>query len=478
MIGITSTVGAYDAELAEPGHTLRDLHVAGLAGATVLGVLLHAHRPLLAMLLGLLVAFGAARRVPATTVGLCIALSIVGAIRSDAAWADAVPRHVGAFAGWARVVGDPMRSGAATRITLQIEDERFDAWVYGSSRRRLEDRQPGEWVLVDGERRPLGANPERAQVRHVVGRFAVEFVADVRAGGALDRASATVRRALRRAAEASMTADESALFAGLVIGDDSRQPDAMVQQFRDAGLSHLTAVSGQNVVFVLAAAGPLLRRLRPWLRWAVTLALIGWFMALTRFEPSVLRAGFMAMLAATSFVVGLSASAVRLLAVAVTTLVLIDPLLVWSVGFWLSVGATWGVAAVGPKIAALLPGPQWLRVPLGVTLGAQLGVALPSLLVFGRLPLVSIPANLLAVPVAGFVMLVGIPAALLAAMVPVVGPVVMWLPTIATRWVAIVAQLGARIEPPPRWSLAGWAIVMIVVATMAHRRRRHSRVPS
>ena len=111
MIGITSTVGAYDAELAEPGHTLRDLHVAGLAGATVLGVLLHAHRPLLAMLLGLLVAFGAARRVPATTVGLCIALSIVGAIRSDAAWADAVPRHVGAFAGWARVVGDPMRSG-------------------------------------------------------------------------------------------------------------------------------------------------------------------------------------------------------------------------------------------------------------------------------------------------------------------------------------------------------------------------------
>ena len=67
----------------------------------------------------------------------------------------------------------------------------------------------------------------------------------------------------------------------------------MVEQFRASGLSHLTAVSGQNVAFLLAAAAPLLRRLRPWTRWTATVALIGWFMSVTRFEPSVLRAGAM-----------------------------------------------------------------------------------------------------------------------------------------------------------------------------------------
>ena len=60
-------------------------------------------------------------------------------------------------------------------------------------------------------------------------------------------------------------------------------------------------------------------------------------------------------------------------------------------------------------------------MPLGITLGAQVGVVVPSVLVFGRLPLVSVPANLLAVPVAGAVMLYGLPAALVAGCGPAAG---------------------------------------------------------
>ena len=145
-----------------------------------------------------------------------------------------------------------------------------------------------------------------------------------------------------------------ALFRGLVIGDDRDQPEAMIERFRASGLSHLTAVSGQNVSFLLAACGPLLVRLRPRPRWMLTLCLIAWFVVLTRFEPSILRAGAMAMLSATAFLTGRERSPVRLLAVAVLILVLIDPLLVWSVGFWLSVGATAGVCVVGPPLARRL----------------------------------------------------------------------------------------------------------------------------
>ena len=152
--------------------------------------------------------------------------------------------------------------------------------------------------------------------------------------------------------------------------------------------------------------------------YAKTLGLIGWFMALTRFEPSVLRAGVMAMLASSSFLLGRPQSVVRLLAWAIAILVLVDPMLVWSVGFWLSTGATAGVCVVAPPLAERLSGPAWFRVPLAVTLGAQLGVLLPSWLVFHRLPLVSVPANLLAVPVAGLVMLIGIPGGLASAIVP------------------------------------------------------------
>ena len=128
---------------------------------------------------------------------------------------------------------------------------------------------------------------------------------------------------------------------------------------------------------------------------------------LTRAEPSVLRAGVMAGLAATAFVLGRQAEPLRLLALAVVALLLLDPLLAWSVGFWLSVGATAGVVLgavhLAPRLVRLGP----LALPVAVTLGAQCGVAVPSLLVFGRLSLTGTVANIVAVPVAGLVMLVG-----------------------------------------------------------------------
>jgi competence protein ComEC len=166
---------------------------------------------------------------------------------------------------------------------------------------------------------------------------------------------------------------------------------------------------------------------------------------------------------------------VRLLACTVAILVLVDPMLVWSVGFWLSTGATAGVCLVAPPLAQRLPGPQWLRAPLSVTLGAQIGVALPSWLVFHRLPLVSLPANLLAVPVAGFVMLYGIPGGLAAAVVPPLAPFVMAPCEAGTRWVSTIAYLAAAAEPSPRAAALGWMVVVAGVAALVIRYHwRHS----
>lgn len=463
---------AYDAAARRSRHPVTDGDVALITAAVVAGVWSRA----LVWIVMIAIVPLAARRHSAVVIA-CLVLGSVGAWRSQTEWAAAVPRHLGEYSGWVAIVGDPAPFANALRVTVEVEGERFDAWVYGSARRRLVDRQAGEVVLVEGKRVHTTSQVRRAQVRHVVGRFDVTLVVDWRDGSPLSRTASRVRTALRRSAESVMGVDDAALFTGLVIGDDARQPVDIVDAFRASGLSHLTAVSGENVAFVLAAASPLLRRLRPWWRWAATLALIGWFMALTRFEPSVLRAGVMAMLACSSYALGRPGSVVRLLAWTITILVLVDPMLVWSVGFWLSSGATTGVCIVAPWLALArhLPGPAWLRTPLSVTLGAQLGVAAPSWLVFHRLPLVSLPANLLAVPVAGFVMLYGIPAGLLSHAVPIVAPLVMAPCTAGTRWVATVARIGAAVEPAPTWSTAGWCFIVaaVIVLVVRHRWRHH-----
>jgi competence protein ComEC len=357
-------------------------------------------------------------------------------------------------------------------VIVEIEGERFETWSRGRARRQRVMRwRGGEWVHVHGDRRPLDADrARRVAWQHVVGTFELVWASDVAAGGPVARASNRVRAAIEGAAM-SIPAPYGALYRGLVIGDDRDQPPEMVDRFRASGLSHLTAVSGQNVAFVLAAFGPVLVRMRSWARLALTVAVIAWFVALTRFEPSIMRAGLMAGLSALAFTTGRERSPARILSVTVIVLLLIDPLLHRSVGFWLSVGATAGVCTVGPWIAARLSQLGILAVPLGVTLGAQVGVLVPSVLVFGRLPLVSVVANLLAVPVAGFVMLYGLPAGLVAGAVPAIAPVVMFPATVGTRWVDTVALLGARLEPGPPWSWFGWAVVAAAVATTVVARR-------
>lgn len=458
---------------ARPGpsggrSTPSDAVVVGVAIATALAV--WSGSVAVGVLGAVVVATAASSRVLLIVV---LVLVTVGAWRSVQSWSSLAPDRLGPFEGWVRVIDEPQPYRASTRIIVEVEGERFEIWGRGRAQRlRIGEWRGGEWVWVHGERHGLDAErARRVAWQHVVGEFRLEWAADVHPGGPVARASNRVRSAIERSA-AVLPHPDGALFRGLVIGDDRDQPREMIDRFRASGLSHLTAVSGQNVAFVLAACGPLLVRLRPWPRWVVTVAVIAWFVALTRFEPSIVRAGVMAALSATAFVSGRERAPIRTLALAVTGLVLVDPLLVWSIGFWLSVGATAGVCTVGPWLAARFRGLGVLAMPLGITLGAQVGVILPSVLVFGRLPLVSIPANLLAVPVAGFVMLYGLPAGLLGGWVPSLAPVLMFPARLGTRWVDTVALLGVRIEPDPPWVWVGWAVVGTVCGAVVVRGAR------
>ncbi|MFT6765056.1 MAG: competence protein ComEC, partial [Candidatus Aldehydirespiratoraceae bacterium] len=343
-------VKRYATDDEKSGHSSASLSTAsilGIAGVLVIAVWTRDIRVAL-------VVAGCLGLVSRSRLVVILAVLIMGGgvVRSDQSWSSLTPNQLGAYEGWARVVDDPQPYPGSTRVILEVDGERFETWSRGRARQlRVREWRGGEWVAVNGVRAALDAErAQRVAWQHIVGEFEVEWASDVDEGGPVERASNRVRGAIERAAS-ELPDDDGALFRGLVVGDDRDQPREMINRFRASGLSHLTAVSGQNVSFLLASAGPFLRRLRPWGRWVVTVGLIAWFVALTRYEPSIVRAGAMAGLSATAFVMGRERAPIRILGVAVIGLVLVDPLLVWSVGFWLSVGATLGVSSVGPWIA-------------------------------------------------------------------------------------------------------------------------------
>jgi ComEC/Rec2-related protein len=263
-------------------------------------------------------------------------------------------------------------------------------------------------------------------------------------GDPASRLANGLRRTLG-AGVATMPRTARSLYSGFVLGDDREEPPEVADDFKASGLSHLLVVSGENVAFVLALFAPVLSRLGLRSRLLFGLAVLCVFGVLTRWEPSVMRAEAMAAIALIAATAGRPASTLRVLALAVTTVLVIDPLLVGSVGFLLSVGACAGIALLAGPIVRILPGPRPLAAAAAVTIAAQVGVAPILVPVFGGLPVASLPANLLALPAAGPVTIYGIFAGLPAG---ILGPPVataLHLPTHAmVWWVATVARLSAR----------------------------------
>ncbi len=263
-------------------------------------------------------------------------------------------------------------------------------------------------------------------------------------GAPLARAANAYRSRLAAGAQVGLGRRDGALLMGLTVGDDRDQPAGLTDAFRASGLTHLLAVSGQNVAFVLAVAGPLLTRLGGRTRLVVALAVLAFFAVVTRLEPSVLRATAMAGGAVLARVWGREASAPRLLGVAVVAVVLVDPLLVRSLAFQLSVAATWGIVRISGPLAARIPGPVWVREPVAVTVAAQVAVAPIQIWTFDGLPLASLPANLLAGPAAGPSMVWGMTAGFVAGFTGDAVAMVLLSPTkLLVGWIAVVAERSA-----------------------------------
>ena len=373
------------------------------------------------------------------------------ALRAQHEWAQVKRAPMGQFAGPAMLMSDPtpFGVGSSVRAIFRIEGWRYEVSLFGGDARRVARHLAGESVWISGTRVEVPEQyRKRSYTRHVVGRLTdVKLSSQWRDGSAFTRATNRLRRLLANGAS-HLPANEAALLLGLIIGDDRAQPREMIDSFRDSGLSHLTAVSGQNIAFIIAAASPLLTRMRPRARLCVSLAVLGWFTVITRAEPSVLRAAAMASVAVVSFTFGWAVRAPLVLAVSAFGLALIDPMLLWSVGFWLSVGATAGLVFVMAPLSRVLTRwkcPRLLVSPLASTLAAQAGTALPMFLTFGRIAPIGIITNLLAVPVAGVVMLVGLPVCLVAGLTGAVGSVVTIPLAFGVRWVWWVAVIGQRL---------------------------------
>lgn len=292
--------------------------------------------------------------------------------------------------------------------------------------------------------------------------------------------ASSVRTNLHAAAE-GLPAPTESLLSSMVLGDQRRVPDALGEKFLSSGLSHLAAVSGANIAYVLGATIFLMS----WfgttrgIRLLVGAAAVAAFVCVVGPEPSVMRAGAMAAISVYALATGRSRHSLALLAAVVLVFSVASPDTVRALGFILSIAATAGIVIAASPCERFLakvlcgastrirgtwrhyrgtgsrntrrPGgtPPSRRGPTTVLSGivalavvAHVSTA-PILAATGRaVSPWAIAKNIAVAPVVPWVTVAGTAAAAIAPAAPPVARVLAWTCVPSLWWTATVAKLG------------------------------------
>ncbi|MFC6713414.1 ComEC/Rec2 family competence protein [Branchiibius cervicis] len=240
---------------------------------------------------------------------------------------------------------------------------------------------------------------------------------------------------------AGLPGDAAGLVPAMVIGDTSRIPPQLSADMRATGMTHLNAVSGSNVVFVMMATTWIAGWLRVRARWRMPFVLLALvlFILLCRPEPSVLRAGVMGAIAGLAMTWSGRRAGPAALGAAIVVLLIVDPWLAGSFGFALSALATAGLIFFarpwGAAIAMRLPSrARPVADAVAIPLAAQAVCGPVIVLLQSSVTVVGVPANLLAAPFVAPATLAGVATVLCAPF----GSAAAWLPAHAAALPALV----------------------------------------
>ena len=308
-----------------------------------------------------------------------------------------------------------------------------------------------------------------------------------------------VRGRLAAALQRAMPAPESGLAQAFLLGIRSEIPRPVKDKFRTAGMSHLLAISGLHVGIVLALAlgigAATLGSGNPLVVFGA-MATVWAYAVVSGLDPPVVRAAIMGSLALVQVLTGRGMRGLTALTLAAGIMICVDPNLLGSLSFQLSFTAMAGVMVglplitlVSGAIGALsrgssAPASRWLQYGLTLLVASVIISTTTTLatipliaLHFGEIPLMSVPATILAMPA----MPLALVAAAATAVSGVVAPwlaqafgVLAWAPV---AWIIRVAEAMPPVMAPYDWvtswvAMAWYGGLMLLTLLMSSRRAR------
>lgn len=288
--------------------------------------------------------------------------------------------------------------------------------------------------------------------------------------------------------------EDTAPFAkALLLGDTSDLSYSVDTSLKVSGIRHVVAVSGLHVS-ILYGLIYLLFRARRWLTFLISVPVLLFFAAVTGFSPSVTRACLMTGLMSLGAAITDEYDGLTSLSFAGLIMLLLNPFVLLSVSFQLSVASVAGILLFATNlnhwIKSRFPkGKQkrfvrnlqnWLAGSISVSVSAYVFSVPLSAWYFGSVSLIGVVTNLLTIWVIGF-LFYGIAAvSVLGSILPALCRFLGWMLSWPIRYVLFTARALSRIPYAAVYTeshyITAWLVLsyVLLVLFLLHR-RKHGR---
>lgn len=204
----------------------------------------------------------------------------------------------------------------------------------------------------------------------------------------------------------------ASFLKGVLLGIRCVLPEEIRSQFMDTGTIHILAISGLHVGLIgliFFFIFHKLARLSQKTSSIFTLLILIIFAIMTGATPATVRATIMATTIIVGRIIDRDTDIYNNLALAGLIILLQNPLTLFDIGFQLSFLATFSLLYLTPLLEPKLWFlPRYLASLVCVSIAVEIGICPLLILYFNKLPLVTILANIVVIPLLGVILVLGL----------------------------------------------------------------------
>lgn len=217
---------------------------------------------------------------------------------------------------------------------------------------------------------------------------------------------------LKQKANNILPQEIASIFIGIILGDRTEIPEEAIENFRNANMSHILAVSGMHMSYLILLATQIIGKLIGKKQaYYISIILIIEYMFLTGFSSSIIRAGIMGIILISSKIFYKNNDVLTNIAISALIIVLKNPYTILDLSFQFSYGGTIGIILFQKFISKnflekIIKSKKIIEI-ISVTISAQIIILPISIIQFNKLNIYFILTNLIIGFIIGPVMACG-----------------------------------------------------------------------